>query len=76
MTRFGKKACFFISFYGQPGCKDYDYKKAEEDSDYIVILLELSGKDETYQLIFLNEKYELKIGKHEIQTFSINPLKK
>ena len=49
-------------------------KKAEDDNDYVVRLLELQGKDSLFTLSFLGEKYNLSIGHNEIKTVKINPL--
>jgi alpha-mannosidase len=48
-------------------------KKAEDDEDYIVRILEQGGKDQTYCLTFLGVNYNLVIGHNEIQTLKINP---
>lgn len=47
-------------------------KKAEEDDDYIIRLLELDGKDSEFTLNLLSEQYKLTIGHYEIKTVKIN----
>lgn len=51
-------------------------KKAEDDGDFIVRILEQDGKDQSYTLKFHGESYSLTIGHNEIQTLKINPERK
>lgn len=48
-------------------------KKAEDDEDYILRLLETEGKDTECKLTFLGKDYSLKIGHDEILTMKISP---
>lgn len=48
-------------------------KKAEDDGDFVVRLLEQEGREQSYHLTFMDTVYPLNIGPHEIQTIKINP---
>ncbi len=51
-------------------------KKAEDDKEFIVRLLELEGKDQSFHLCFQGQNYALKIGHHEILSIKVNPVSK
>jgi alpha-mannosidase len=60
----------------QPTVAVMTIKKAEDDEDFIVRLLEQEGKKQNFTLKFMDSAYPLSIKPHEIQTLKINPNKK
>jgi len=63
---------FSMTSTDQSGVEIMTVKKAEDDDDYIVRVLETEGKDQKYCLTLLGTKYDLTIGHDEIQTLKIN----
>lgn len=68
-----RETTFSLASTDQPGVEIRTIKKAEDDNDYIVRLLETEGKDQTYTLTLFGVNYVHTIGHHEIQTLKINP---
>ncbi len=71
-----RRTAFSMASTDQPEVAIMAVKKAEDDEDYIVRILEQSGKDQSYCLNFLGVNYNLSIGRNEIQTLKINPMSK
>lgn len=64
---------FSLASTDKAGVEIMAIKKAEDDGDYIVRVLETEGKDQNYNLVLLGTGYSLTIGHNEIQTLKINP---
>lgn len=47
-------------------------KKAEDDGDFVLRLLETEGKDTETKLMFRERNYPIAIGRYEIATYKIN----
>lgn len=63
---------FSLASVDHPAVRVMLVKKAEEDEDYVVRLLETEGKDRACTLHFLGKAYPITIGHHEIKTIKIN----
>lgn len=49
-----------------------DIKKAEDDDDFVIRLLETEGRDTETALIFCGERYPVRIGHNEIATWKLS----
>ena len=47
-------------------------KKAEDDGDFVLRLLETEGKDTETELMFRGQNYSITVGRYEIATYKIN----
>ncbi|MDF2544087.1 MAG: alpha-mannosidase [Herbinix sp.] len=66
-----KASIFSLASTDQTGVEIMSIKKAEDDGDLIVRILETEGKDREYTLNVLGSGFDLNIGHHEIQTLKI-----
>lgn len=71
-----RTAVFSLASTDKDGVEIMAIKKAEDDSDYIIRLLETEGKAQAYTLVLEGNSYPLTIGHNEIQTLKINPGRK
>jgi alpha-mannosidase len=71
-----RSTVFSLAYTDKAGVEIMTIKKAEDDSDYIVRILETEGKDQAYTLVLLGNSYPLTINYNEIQTLKINPINK
>jgi alpha-mannosidase len=67
---------FSLAATDKAGVEIMAIKKAEDDGDYIVRVLETEGRDQSYTLVLLGSSYPLAIGHNEIQTLKIDPVYK
>ena len=67
-----KNTIFSLASTDQSGVEIMTVKKAEEDEDFIVRILETEGKDQSYHLYLLDLDFTLAIGHHELQTYKVN----
>jgi alpha-mannosidase len=63
---------FSLASTNRAGVEIMSVKKAEDDQDYIIRLLEIEGKDQEYTLNILGKRFDLTIGHYEIQTLKVN----
>jgi alpha-mannosidase len=70
-----KATSFSLATTDRAGVEIMTIKKAEDDQDLIVRVLETEGKDQQYTINILGTNYPLHIGHNEIQSLKINPEK-